>query len=237
MTIDSVYKTNGPMLTLMQSQGIIPSFYHTDIHTLLYVMQIAYRCGARTFEFMHHRDSRSLKFFSLLMQEAATMPGMQVGVGAVLNASTARAYIKEGATFVASPFIHEQTATYCHDKNVLWIPGCTHLHDVGVALNFGAQAAAILPVSGSGVLLIKQIREAYPTVALIPSSGIRIEENTLPEWFDAGALSIRLGDVLFPKESVAIRDWTKIEQQVYHTLQTVKQIKRNNKHIELQSVL
>lgn len=237
MISNSVYKTRQYVLDRLQVQGVIPAFYHTDIHTILYVLQIAYRCGARTFEFVHHRDSRSLRFFSMLMNEAATMPGMHVGVGAVLDAKTARSYIKAGAAFVTSPFIHEHTASYCQENHVLWIPGCTHLQDIDVAMKLGAEAVTILPVSGSGVLLMKQMRVAYPSVALIPSIGIRMEENTLSQWFDAGALSIRLGDVLFPKESVAIRDWTKIEQQVYNTLQMVKQIKLDIKQHQLQSIL
>lgn len=237
MITDSVFKTHEAVLDRLQVQGVIPAFYHTDVHTLLYVLQIAYRCGARTFEFVHHRDSRSLQFFSMLITEAATMPGMHVGVGAVLDPITARSYIKAGAAFVASPFIQEQTASYCQDKQVLWIPGCTHLQDIEAAMKLGAEAVTVLPVSGPGVLLMKQMRVAYPSVALIPSIGIRMEENTLSQWFDAGALSIRLGDVLFPKESIAIRDWTKIEHRVYHTLQMVKQIKLDIKQHHLQSIL
>lgn len=237
MILGSVHKIKSPMLVQMHRQGVIPSFYHTDVHTLLYVMQIAYRCGARTFEFVHHRDSRSLRFFSLLVQEAASMPGMKVGVGAVLNATTAKAYIREGATFVASPFIHEQTAKICNEHQALWIPGCTHLHDVATAVDYGAEAITILPISGSGSSFMKQVLAEYPNVALIPSFGIRMDENTLPDWFDAGALCIRLGEVLFPKEAVAIRDWMKIEQHVFQTLETVKQIKSSLRIEHLQSVL
>ena len=216
-----------PVLAMFKHQGVIPSFYHSDLHTLVHVMKIAYQCGARTFEFVHHRDSRSRRFFDVLLQEAAALPGMKLGVGAVLDPATAQAYIKDGAAFIVSPFIHEQTSNYCHQKEVLWIPGCSHLQDVSSAVRMGAQVVTILPVSGSGLSFMKQISVAYPAVTLIPSFGNHIEENTFHLWFDAGALSIRLGDVLFARESVAIRDWTKIEQQVYQIFQTAKLIKKN----------
>ena len=208
-----------------RSDGIIPVFQHTDIQTILRVLKLVHRCGARTFEFVHQRDSRFLNFFAILAEVARELPGMRVGVGTVLDHKMAKQYIKLGAEFIVSPFLHPAMAEVCHDNNVLWIPGCNSYHDVAQARELGAECATVLPGTLSGPGFVRNMKKEVPEIALVPSCGIRISENSWASWFEAGSLCIRLGEALFAKEVIAVRDWSKLETTLFSTLHEIQQMK------------
>jgi 2-dehydro-3-deoxyphosphogluconate aldolase/(4S)-4-hydroxy-2-oxoglutarate aldolase len=148
-----------------------------------------------------------------------------MGAGTVLSASQATRYIRAGAQFIASPFLHEDVASACYANNVLWIPGCTTLADVQQAKNWGATTVMIIPGNILGPDFVKQVVTIHPELVCIPSGGVTLEKNNIGSWFDAGAVSVRLGDALFTREDVAVKDWRKIESNVFHAFQGIKQLK------------
>ncbi|HEY3401871.1 MAG TPA: hypothetical protein VGK59_00705 [Ohtaekwangia sp.] len=213
------------LIQTFRSDGVIPVFQHNDLQTILRVLKLVHRCGARTFEFVHQRDSRFLNFFALVAEAARELPGMQVGVGTVLDHKMAKQYIRLGAKFIVSPFLHPAMGEICHDHEILWVPGCNSNHDVAQAKELGAQVVTVLSGTFSGPGFVRNMRNEMPDVALIPSCGIRISENSWKSWFDAGSLCIRLGEALFAKEVIAVRDWPKLETTLFSTFHEIQQIK------------
>jgi len=213
------------LIRILRSDGIVPVFQHSDIQTILRVLKIIHRCGGRTFEFAHQRDSRFLNFFAMVAEAAKELPGMKVGVGTVLDEQWAKQYIKAGAQFIVSLFLHPATAEICNHYNVLWIPGCNTLRDVIQAKSLGAQVATVLAGTLSGTDFIRHVNTEIPEIGLIPSCGIRISENRLQSWFDAGSLCIRLGEALFAKEVIAVKDWPKLETVLFSMFHEIQQIK------------
>jgi len=215
------------LLGTMQASGIIPVFHHPSASTLMEIISISYRCGIRVLEFTHQRDSRGLRLFSWLIEETKQFPGLTLGAGTVLDPVTAERYIHAGANFIASPFLQTKTAEVCAQHNVLWMPGCSTLEDVKQAHEHGAEAVTILSGNILGPEFLRQVHKEFPQMLLIPSSGVGLRENNLQTWFDAGAICVRLGEALFSKEAVAVRDWVKIETNLYSTLNTILRIKKS----------
>lgn len=216
---------NPELIACMKADGVIPVFQHNDLETILRVLKISSRCGAHTFEFTHHRDSRFLYFFETLAETARELPDMIVGAGTVLDARAAKQYIRAGARFIVSPFLHPETAELCEEHQVIWIPGCNSKLDVLHAKMLGAQAVTILSGALSKPDFVQAIADEIPGIGLIPSWGIRIPENRLKSWFDAGSLCIRLGEALFAKEVIAVRDWSRLEATLFSTLHDIRQTK------------
>lgn len=204
--------------------GMLPFFNHQNIDCVLEVMKILKRCECDVFEFTHQRDARGIRMFAWLADRAKEL-GITMGAGTILDASQANRYIRAGAKFIASPFLHEDVAHACHDNDVLWIPGCTTLADIQQATAWGATVVMIIPGNILGPDFVKQVVTIHPELMCIPSGGVTVAKNNIGSWFDAGALCVRLGDALFTREDVAVKDWGKIESNVFHAFQGVKQLK------------
>jgi 2-dehydro-3-deoxyphosphogluconate aldolase/(4S)-4-hydroxy-2-oxoglutarate aldolase len=204
--------------------GVIPFFNHQNIDCVLEVMRILKRCDCEVFEFTHQRDARGIRMFAWLADRAQEL-GITMGAGTVLDASQANRYIRAGAKFIASPFLHEDVAHTCYNHDVLWIPGCTTLADVLQAKALGATTVIIIPGNILGPDFVKQVVAIHPELICIPSGGVTLAKNNIQSWFDAGALCVRLGDALFTREDVAVKDWGKIESNVHDALQGIRQLK------------
>ncbi|HEY9044875.1 MAG TPA: hypothetical protein VIN08_03225 [Ohtaekwangia sp.] len=227
--------TQDELLNLLKENGAIPFFSHQDIDIVLQAIKILERCNCRVFEFTHQRDARGLRMFAWLAEQARNM-NVIMGGGTVLDATQAHRYIKAGAQFIASPFLHKEMAQVCHENQVVWMPGCTTLNDAALACELGASVISIVPGNILGPDFLREVTRAYPALSCIPSGGVTLSENNLKRWFHAGALCVRLGESLFNKEDVAVKDWVKIEHNVSRALQGIKQVKTSllsNKPIAL----
>ncbi|MDV2888074.1 bifunctional 2-keto-4-hydroxyglutarate aldolase/2-keto-3-deoxy-6-phosphogluconate aldolase, partial [Alkalihalophilus pseudofirmus] len=74
-------------------------------------------------------------------QELAAMyqeyPVVILGVGTVLDATTARLAIMVGAQFVVSPCFDEETAKIYNLYQIPYLPGCITITEMKTALTYG----------------------------------------------------------------------------------------------------
>jgi len=213
------------LINSASATGIIPVVGHAEITALLQLVRISYRFGIRAIEFKHQRDFRGLRLFSWLREETRDLHGLALGVGTVLDANMAQRYIQAGADFITSPFLQEAMAAVCQRNEILWMPGCSTLQDVEQASALGAEAVNLLSGNILGPDFLRQVTDRFPHIMVLPSSGVEVMENNLRGWFDAGAICVRLGDSLFPKEAIAVRDWIKVETKVYGCLTMISRIR------------
>lgn len=201
----------------LRSSGVLPVFHHAESAILIDVLKLAHRCGVTALEFLDQRDRRSLRSFAALAKEPIAADVL-LGAGAVHDVRSAEYYIRAGARFIASPFLHPAVAQVCARHHVPWIPGCSTIDDVAHAQALGANIVTILPGNVLGAAFIKKVVAAYPHLMLLSSGSVSLSENNLMEWFDGGGACIRLGEMLFGRE----KDIVKIEQQLYRALQRIK---------------
>jgi 2-dehydro-3-deoxyphosphogluconate aldolase / (4S)-4-hydroxy-2-oxoglutarate aldolase len=209
----------------MKQIGVVPVFYHPDVDVLMHVVDISYRAGLRVFEFMHQRDNKGPRLFNYIHERIDQYPGIILGAGTVLDAVMTERYIQVGAQFIASPFLRPEMAEVCRANGSLWMPGCTTAADIERAKSLGASVIGILPGNILGHEFLASVKRDFPQLEFIPSGITDLHESSLSKWFEAGALCIKLGTPLFPKEAVNLGDWGLIEKVIFAHLKNIAKIK------------
>jgi 2-dehydro-3-deoxyphosphogluconate aldolase/(4S)-4-hydroxy-2-oxoglutarate aldolase len=209
--------------------GFLPVFYHADVNTILQAIRISYKCGVRAFEFLHQRDNRGLRMFNWLIEQTSDLNELQLGAGTVLDGVMTQRYIDAGAKFIASPFLRKDMAEVCHRAGTLWIPGCASLEDISTAHELNATAVMLLPGNILGPDFLRKAATEYPLLHFVPSGGIVATEDSVRQWHNAGAVGIRLNEPLFEREAIAIKDWSRIENNIRNVVRTVQRIGVSNK--------
>lgn len=215
----------------MKQHAVVPVFYHPDVDVLLPVLESCYKSGLRVFEFMHQRDNKGLRLFNYIQERLHHYPGMILGVGTVLDSTMTERYIQIGAQFIASPFLRPEMAEVCDQQNILWMPGCTTTTDIQWAKSLGAEAIGILPANILGPDFIQHVKRDNPDLEFIPSGIVDLHPATLSKWFEAGALCLKLGAPLFPKEAITLKDWGTIEKGIFGHLKNISKIKATLKSV------
>jgi len=181
--------------------GIVPIFHSTDKETCKIILTTCYNAGMRVFEFV----DRSVFFFEIFGELAkfvrAEMPRMMLGIGSVMDATSAEKYIQLGADFIVSPVTSKVMATTCNRHKVLWIPGCSTLNEIVKAEEYGADIVKLFPASLlGGPSYIKAIRAVRPFSNFMPTGGIPYDKNAIQEWMKSGALCVGIGSDLFTQK-------------------------------------
>ena len=183
-------------------------------------MRIIYCGGTYALEFKNMHDARSFKAFAQLSELAFQVLRM---VQTVLDATSAHQYIRAGAQFISSPFLHKEMRSICEDYNIMWIPGCSTNEVVKDAIRLKADIINNVPALD----VLRQSTRDFPTMYFVPSAGIELHKNNVPLLFEAGALCLRLGDNLFRRNEILTKDWTRMEINFYQTVKNSTQAKKS----------
>ena len=142
-----------------------------------------------------------------------------IGAGTVLDETTARLAILEGAKFIVSPSFDKNVAQLCNKFQIPYIPGCITPTEMMTAIEYGADVIKLFPGSMVGPSYIKAIHGPMPFVSIMPTGGVNYEN--LQDWFDAGAIAVGVGSNLVngSREEIASRSKKYLER--------VKQIREN----------
>lgn len=117
-------------------------------------------------------------------------PDRLVGVGTVLAADTARAAVDLGADFLVSP---------CPVPAVRDVVGTVPFVEGGMTVAELVQAGArgvakLFPAHVGGTPFLRSVLAVRPSLRIIPTGGIRLEE--VGAWLDAGAFAVGVGSDL-----------------------------------------
>ena len=210
----------------MRETGMIPVFYHAQPEIAQQVMKACYDGGVRVFEFTNRGDFAHEVFAELNKRAAKELPDMILGVGSVVDAGTASLYIQLGANFVVSPVLKEDMAIVCNRRKIAWCPGCGSLNEISRAEELGAEIVKIFPGSSvGGPKFVAAVKGPCPWTSIMPTGGVEPTEENLKAWFDAGVTCVGMGSSLFPKETIAAKDWGKITELCRNALEMIKSVR------------
>ncbi len=210
----------------MHETGMVPVFYNKDLEVCKQVVKACYEGGVRLFEFTNRGDFAIEVFAELNKWACKECPEMIMGVGSVIDESTAAMYIAYGANFIVSPLIDEGTARVCNKRKIAWSPGCGSVSEVGRAHELGAEVVKIFPgsqVGGPG--FVKAVKGPMPWASIMPTGGVSPEEENLKQWFEAGVTCVGLGSQLFPKEVLAEQNYGYITEKCASALKIIQKLK------------
>jgi len=213
----------------MMETGIIPVFYHKDIHICMKVIKACYAGGIRVFEFTNRGDYAHEVFRDLNKYAEKEIPEMILGVGSVLDAGTASLYIQMGAAFIVSPVINEEMGRTCNRRKILWSPGCGSVSEISKAEELGVEIVKIFPgsqVGGPG--FVEAVKGPMPWTNIMPTGGVEATEESLSAWFKAGAACVGMGSQLLKKSLIDNNDFEQIAASCQKVLELAKKYKKNS---------
>ena len=212
------------VLETMFSTGVIPVFYHPDINVAKNVAKACYKGRIKVFEFTNRGEFAQEIFGELSKFVAKECEGMILGIGAVIDAPTAAAYMQLGANFIVSPLFNPGIAKVANRRLVPYVPGCGSVSEIGFAQEAGCDLCKIFPGDVLGAAFVKAVKAPMPWSMLMVTGGVKPEEANLKTWFDAGVSCVGIGSNLFPKEIVAAGEWEKITVLCKNTLEITNKL-------------
>lgn len=213
------------VVRLMEEQGMVPLFFHSDIEVCKQVVKACFDGGARLLEFTNRGTYAHEIFTQLSKYCKENLPGMVLGVGSVTDAASASLYMHCGASFVVTPAFRKDIALACNRRKVLWSPGCATLTEICAAEELGCEVVKLFPGSVYGPNFIKSIMAPQPWTKVMPTGGVTLEEENLKAWFAAGAVCVGMGSKLISKDIVADRNFAELTNRVSSTLKLIASLK------------
>jgi 2-dehydro-3-deoxyphosphogluconate aldolase/(4S)-4-hydroxy-2-oxoglutarate aldolase len=200
--------------TVMETTGIVPLFYHSDINVCKEVLKACYRGGARLMEFTARGDFAFEVFSELNKYAIKELSGMIMGVGSVTDASAASMYIQLGANFIVTPVLREDIALVCNRRKVLWSPGCGTLIEIAKAEELGCEIVKLFPGDIYGPEFVKATKGPCPWTSIMPTGGVSPTKESLESWFKVGVTCVGIGSKLIVKDANGNYDYQQIEDSM-----------------------
>ena len=218
--------TKQQVLSAVESTGMVPVFYNSDIEVSKAVVKACYEGGVRAFEFTNRGDFAHEVFGELVKYANAELPGMILGVGSVVDPATAALYLQLGANFVVGPLFNPDIAPVCNRRLVPYCPGCGTVSEVGKAQELGCDLCKVFPGDVLGPAFVKGLRAPMPWSKIMVTGGVKPTRENLEGWFKAGVTCVGMGSNLFPKEAVASKDWQVITKLCREALDIIADIRK-----------
>ena len=102
--------------------------------------------------------------------------GRTVGVGTIVDSEQVRAAAAAGAQFVVSPGLVPEVIETALTLGLEPMPGVFTATEILTASAAGARVMKLFPASAGGPSYLRALRGPFPTIAIIPTGGVRIEE-------------------------------------------------------------
>ncbi len=217
--------SNQQIVDTMRSTGVVPLFTHDNAEEAQQVLQAAYEGGIKVFEFTNRRKN-SFEVFVHLLEFSKRYPDLMMGIGTIMDGVTTKKFIEAGAHFIISPILKLDMADVCRAYDRLWIPGCATLTEIVTAKEHGARVIKVFPGSVLGPGFIKAIMPVVPDLQLMITGGVEPTENSLSEWFKAGASCVGLGSQLFTKDILDNKDWDSLKKKVSDILEIARKVRK-----------
>jgi 2-dehydro-3-deoxyphosphogluconate aldolase/(4S)-4-hydroxy-2-oxoglutarate aldolase len=132
-----------------------------------------------------------------------------IGAGTVTDANACAAAIAAGCRFIVTPIFAPDVIAICREKEVCVIGGALTPTEIHATFRAGAHAVKVFPAKAlGGAAYFKMLREPFPHIPLVPTGGVDLE--TLPAYFEAGALLVGAGGDLVRRKALHSGDMEQI---------------------------
>lgn len=116
------------------------------------------------------------------------------GVGTVTSEERAREAIEAGADFLVTPVLVPGVIDVAQQSRVPIVSGALTPSEIHDSYARGADAVKLFPASLVGPQFLRELRGPFPSLAVMPSGGVGIDD--IPSWLAAGAMAVSLGGAL-----------------------------------------
>lgn len=128
-------------------------------------------------------------------------PEMLVGAGTVLTKAQVDLAIDAGAEFIVSPGLNPEIVSYCSEKKIAIIPGCSTPSDIEKALSLGLNTVKIFPAEANGgVKMLKALSAPYNMMTFMPTGGIN--EKNMDSYYALKNVLACGGSFMVPNDAI-----------------------------------
>lgn len=146
-----------------------------------------------------------------------------MGVGSVIDATTARNAMLAGAQYVVTPVMRPEIIACCNRYSIPIACGAFTPTEALAAHEAGADFVKIFPSDSMGPGYIKAIKAPLPQLQLIPTGGVNLD--TAEAFLKAGASALAAGSSLVSKDILEKADWKALTKRAEDFVDVVKQAK------------
>ncbi len=206
--------------------GLVPVFYEGDLETAKKIVQACAEGGAKVVEFTNRGDFAYQVFTELAKWVNKEYADVILGVGSVIDPSTAAIYINSGANFVVGPVFNPEIAKVCNRRKIPYSPGCGSASEISQAEEAGCDIVKVFPGQEvGGPKFIKNMRGPCPWVLLMPTGGVDSTRESISAWVKGGAAALGMGSKLISKELVSAGNFEEIAKKVEQCLWWIREAK------------
>ena len=161
-----------------------------------------------------------------LVREARKKYGDEtlIGMGTVIDGSTAKKGIEAGAQFIVSPSLHKEVLTACRLHDVVSCPGTFSPTEVVQAWKWGADLIKLFPISEVGPGYLKSLLGPFPWIRFVPTGGV--SAAYAGGYIQAGAFCLGVGGGLVSKKAISDGRFdllTKAAKDILNTIREARQ--------------
>jgi 2-dehydro-3-deoxyphosphogluconate aldolase/(4S)-4-hydroxy-2-oxoglutarate aldolase len=158
----------------------------------------------------------------LIQDLAKRRPEIVAGAGTVYDLEAAERCLDAGAAFLTSPGLDVKVVEFGVKRGVAMLPGALTPTEVIMARKAGADVVKIFPCAQvGGPSYIKALKAPFPDIPLMASGGVN--QQTVAEFFVAGAVAVGIGANLIQPEAIHRREPGWIKQLAQRYLSLVRQ--------------
>lgn len=215
-------------LTTMESIGLIPVFYNSDVEISKKIVRACAQGGAVCIEMTNRGDGAIDIFRELELYCKKELPEVILGTGSIVDAPTAAAFINQGSNFIVGPVIDEETAILCNKRKIPYSPGCGSATEIQKAHALGVEFCKLFPgAQVGGPSFVKAMKGPCPWTSIMPTGGVSATEESINSWFTAGVACVGMGSNLITKEALKNNDYSQITSEVKRVIALIKNIRES----------
>ncbi len=211
------------VIKTIEDTGVIAIMRHITGEALKPTVEALWNGGIRCIEVTANTEG-ALSMVSLLAEEYGDR--MVIGAGTVLDAPTAREYIRAGARFLLSPSLHREVIDAARELDIVSIPGAYTPTEIINGYSWGGDIIKLFPACIGGVDYIRQIRGPFPQIPILAVGGVNLENTA--SFMGAGCMGIGVGSSLVNPNAIKKGDFQGIENKARAFVCQVKEGQRKS---------
>ena len=178
--------------------------------------------GGISFMEITFRTECAADCISLISKE---VPDMTVGAGTVISREQAELAVSNGAQFLVSPGLDEDTVRWALDNDIPIIPGTVTPTEIMKAISLGLNLVKFFPADAfGGIKTIKALSAPFGNVRFLPTGGVSL--SNLKEFIEDKSVAAVGGSWVCKKDDILNQDWDKITELSAEAVRMIKEIRR-----------
>jgi len=216
--------TKPEVLARIEEAGVIPSLRLHSAEDALFAAEALADGGIPIVEI----PLTVPRAVGVIQDLAKRRPEIVAGAGTVYDLEAAERCLDAGAAFLTGPGLDVRVVELGVKRGVAMLPGALTPTEVIMAWKAGGDLVKIFPCAQvGGPSYIKALKAPFPDVPLMASGGVN--QQTVAEFFVAGAVAVGIGGNLIQPEAIHRREPGWIKQLAQRYLNLVRQGRERSK--------